>query len=78
MRDHQYALDIRGEWVNAKVTKYRKHSVFFCDCPAKHKMKLVKPSGRLGKRLFCDYFAHVSKSAVTTYKKNTTSFIPTI
>jgi hypothetical protein len=26
-------------------------------------MKLVKPSGRLGKRLFCDYFAHVSKSA---------------
>ncbi len=63
MIDHQYALNMRGEWVNAKMTKYRKHSVFFCDCPAKHKMKLVKPSGRLGKRVFCDYFAHISKSS---------------
>ena len=63
MRDHQYALNARGEWVNARLTRYRAHSVFFCDCPARHRMKLVKPSGRLGKRRFCDYFAHIAKHA---------------
>ena len=61
MNDHQYARDANGRWVNAKVTKYRKHSTYFCDCPSRHRMKLVKPSGTLGKRGFCDYFAHVVK-----------------
>ena len=70
MLDHQYALDIHGRWVNAHKTKYRKYSSYFCDCPSKHRMKLVKPSGAHGKRGFCDYFAHIVKrsssySAVT-------------
>jgi hypothetical protein len=47
--------------VNARQTKYRAHCVFFCDCPVRHRMKLVKPSGLLGKRAFCDYFAHIAK-----------------
>lgn len=58
-RDHQYAFDVNGRWVNAKQTKYEKYQVFFCDCPNKHRMKLVKPSGLCGKRAFCDYFAHI-------------------
>ena len=64
-RDHQYAYDIDGEWVNAKKTSYKKYQTFFCECPEKHKMKLVKPSGLSGKRPFCDYFAHVQ----TGYKR---------
>jgi hypothetical protein len=67
-KDHQYALDVNGRWVNAKTTRYEKYQEFFCDCPEKHKMKLVKPSGQSGKRIFCDYFAHVN----TGYKKQKT------
>ncbi len=64
MHDHQYAYNVNGSWVNARLTKYLKYSVFFCDCPARHRMKLVKPSGKSGRRGFCDYFAHiVSKSS---------------
>jgi hypothetical protein len=58
-RDHQYAFDIHGKWVNAKQIKYSEHITYFCECPEKHKMKLVKPSGLCGKRPFCDYFAHI-------------------
>ena len=61
MNGHQYALDVSGEWVDATRTEYVKHSRFFCDCPARHRMKLVKPSGSFGKRRFCDYFAHSVK-----------------
>lgn len=57
----QYALDASGSWANAKLTEYKKHSQFFCACPERHPVKLVKPSGVLGKRPFSDYFAHVSK-----------------
>jgi hypothetical protein len=55
---HQYAYDTQGRWVNAKQTIYEKYQVYYCDCPEKHKLKLVKPSGNTGKRPFCDYFAH--------------------
>jgi hypothetical protein len=55
---HQYAHDTQGRWVNAKQTIYEKYQVYYCDCPEKHKLKLVKPSGITGKRPFCDYFAH--------------------
>ncbi len=58
-QDHQYAFDISGNWVNAQQTKFKQYQIFFCECPQKHKMKLVKPSGRCDKRPFCDYFAHV-------------------
>ena len=58
---HQYALDARGKWVDARKTEYEKYRPFFCDCPERHPMKLVKPSGLLGKRRFCDYFAHRAK-----------------
>ena len=61
MNGHQYALDVSGEWVDATRTEYVKHSRFFCDCPARHRMKLVKPSGSFGKRRFCDYVAHSVK-----------------
>jgi len=57
----QYALDTNGSWANAKLTEYKKHSQFFCGCAERHNVKLVKPSGVLGKRPFSDYFAHVSK-----------------
>jgi len=65
MKGHQYALDVRGRWVDAKKMKYQKHVKFFCDCPDRHPMKLVKPSGSLGKRGFCDYFAHNVKKSKT-------------
>jgi hypothetical protein len=65
-RDHQFALDNHGNWVNAKKTRYSQYSVYNCDCPRKHKMKLVKPSGALGKRGFCDYFAHITKRQKTS------------
>lgn len=54
-----YARDCKGLWVSAKLTKKRKYQAFFCDCPTQHRMKLVKPSGLVGKRLFGDYFAHI-------------------
>ena len=59
-RDHQYAFDSNGNWVNANKTEYKKHQVYFCECPERHSMKLVKPSGLPEKRPFCDYFAHVA------------------
>ena len=57
-----YALDVKGSWANAKLTKYRKHSQFFCGCTERHPVKLVKPSGVLGKRKFMDHFAHITRS----------------
>ena len=62
MTGMQYALDANGRWANAKLTEYRKHSQFFCACPERHPVKLVKPSGELGKRPFSDYFAHITRS----------------
>ena len=66
--EHQYALDTHGNWINAKETLYSKHNEFFCGCPQKHKMKLVKPSGNAGKRTFCDYFAHINTQDVKRRK----------
>ena len=63
---HQYALDTLGRWVNASHTTSRRGAVFYCDCPEKHAMKLVKPSGKEGKRPFLDYFAHVFKRQKTS------------
>ena len=57
-----YALDVNDSWVNAKLTKYRKHSQFFCGCVERHPVKLVKPSGNPGKRKFSDHFAHIVTS----------------
>lgn len=58
----QYALDANGSWANAKLTEYKKHSQFVCACAERHPVKLVKPSGELGKRPFSDYFAHIATS----------------
>ena len=55
----QFARDRLGHWVNAVTTEQRRGVRYTCDCPGKHKVKLVKPLG-LGKRSFRDYFAHVS------------------
>lgn len=57
--EHQFALDRAGRWVNAKQTPYSDDGEYRCDCPDRHRLKLVKPSGRPGKRPFEDYFAHV-------------------
>ena len=57
----QYPLHANGSWANAKLTAYRKHSQFFCDCVERHPVNLVKPSDVFGKRPFSDYFVHVSK-----------------
>jgi hypothetical protein len=62
MASMQYALDAEGSWVNAQLTEYRKHRPFFCGCAERHPVKLVKPSGVLGKRPFSDYFAHITRS----------------
>ena len=35
---------------------------YFCDCPERHHLKLVPPSGMDGKRPFSDYFAHYGGS----------------
>jgi hypothetical protein len=57
---HQYALTMDGEWVNA-LTEVRAEGVSYqCDCPQKHRMKLVKPLGHTDKRSFKSYFAHVA------------------
>ena len=58
----QYALNANGSWANAKLTEYKKHRQFFCGCAERHPVKLVKPSGELGKRPFSDYFAHITRS----------------
>ena len=58
--EHQYAQALDGRWVNAKQTPFVEGVEFRCDCPEQHRMKLVKPSGRAGKRAFEDYFAHVN------------------
>lgn len=56
----QYARTIHGEWVCATSTRYKQGVAFFCECPDKHKVKLVKSSGDTDKRHFRDYFAHIT------------------
>ena len=67
--EHQYAFDVNGKWVNASKTEFKEHQTFFCDCPQRHKMKLVKPSGDSGKRSFADYFAHIGTHVINTNKR---------
>jgi hypothetical protein len=62
-REHQYAFNAQGDWVSAKQTTSTDNQIFFCECPKKHKLKLVKPSGICGKRSFRDYFAHIQHSS---------------
>jgi len=57
---HQYAMDADGNWVHA--IDGRKGVAYFCDCPERHPLKLVPPSGLEGKRPFSDYFAHYGGS----------------
>ena len=56
----QFARDFKGVWVNAVKMKTQRGVRYFCDCPDKHVMKLVKPLG-LGKRPFRPFFSRVSK-----------------
>ena len=71
MHHSQFARDPLGRWVNAFKTKRRRGVFFTCDCPDRHKMKLVKPLG-LGKRTFRPYFARVP-----TYSDKSSSKRPT-
>ena len=61
-KKHQYAQNQDGRWVSATKSIYTHGTVYYCDCPEKHKMKLVKPSGNTEKRAFTDYFAHIKRS----------------
>jgi len=55
----RYALNELGEWVCAATETKKKGAKFYCECPDKHRVKLRKPSGVLGKRPFEDHFAHL-------------------
>jgi len=56
----RYARTPQGQWICACDVMQDTGASFYCDCPAMHKMKLVKPSGLPDKRPFMPYFAHVS------------------
>jgi hypothetical protein len=62
LEQHRYALTESGIWVDALSTQYSKGVVFYCDCPDRHSLKLVKSSGRAHKRAFRDYFAHINST----------------
>jgi hypothetical protein len=59
-RGSKYARNQNDHWVCASDAVHDSETYFFCDCPDRHKMKLVKPSGNPDKRRFMDYFAHIS------------------
>jgi hypothetical protein len=52
--EHQFALDIRNRWVDARNTPFVRHAKYFCDCPQRHRLKHVKPKNRT------HYFAHIA------------------
>ena len=58
---HQYAFDANGIRVHARDGL--KGVPYYCDCPERHPLKLVPPSGLGGKRSFSDYFAHYGGSS---------------
>lgn len=60
---HQYALDVCGQWVNAEKECKKRKREYFCSCPERHRLKLVKPSGLPGKRPFKDFFAHITNQS---------------
>lgn len=60
MECHQYALDAQNQWVNATRIPFNQMVTYFCECPERHKLKHVKPSGRANKRQFTAYFAHIT------------------
>lgn len=62
---HQYAKDFHGAWVNARTESRKRKASYFCECPDRHRLKLVKPSGLPGKRPFTDFFAHVRDASRT-------------
>lgn len=64
--DSLYARTTDEEWVCATEIEINRGLQYFCDCPDRHRMKLVKASGNPDKRHFRDYFAHVS----TGHKRN--------
>lgn len=53
-------MDESGKWVNAQTTPFKRSAIYFCECPQKHRLKHVKPTGKREKRSFSDYFAHIS------------------
>ena len=56
---NRWAQDVHGDWKDAATEEKRRGTVYFCDCPDKHRMRLVKSSGDTDKRYFQDYFAHI-------------------
>jgi hypothetical protein len=56
----QWARDIHGVWKEASREGKNRRTLYFCECPDKHKMKLCKPSGKPGIRYIRPYFAQIS------------------
>jgi hypothetical protein len=56
----QWARNVHCDWRHASREDIRRGTLYFCECPDKHRVKLVKPSGESGKRHFQPYFAHIS------------------
>lgn len=56
--DRQYARDSEGTWVNAKTECSKRKREYFCECPEKHRLMLVKPSGLPEIRPIRDHFRH--------------------
>lgn len=46
--------------MNACRIPFSKTAEYFCECPERHKLKHVKPSGKAHKRSFTAYFAHIT------------------
>jgi hypothetical protein len=63
--EHQYALTADGRLVYAPTEPRDSTTKYFCDCPERHPLKLVAPSGRVDKRGFTAYFAHLGESSCT-------------
>jgi len=57
-RHHQYAKNNKNEWLYAPTHVRKPFEVYFCVCPVRHLLTLVKPLGKLGKRTFMSYFRH--------------------
>jgi len=62
-QEHQYALNIQNQWVDARKIPFVCGATYFCDCPIRHRLKHVKPKDRM------HYFAHINPAPKNTKKR---------
>jgi hypothetical protein len=63
-QEHQYALNIQNQWVDARKIPFVCGATYFCDCPIRHRLKHVKPKDRM----HC--FAHINPAPKNTKRGN--------